>query len=250
MESTASQFPPASVKLISFPAEEIPGLKTKSKIITHRVSDDAVAFSQGDVVATPWGDTFSIVKKDLISSIYESPFVGFLTSGQKQYLSKFSTIAILTLVKIEELDFSQAFAEIVERYHDIFGLDLTYMTFTLDSQPLYANGKPCYEHSSDECGGDWTDLGFIRLNPDMKSVMSKYGIGCNDKSDLVQFTRTIIAHELAHEVWNNIASDSFKFKILSTAMDKHFSSPYLATVRDDKLDEETFCEFLAHVITA
>ena len=70
----------------------------------------------------------------------------------------------------EDIDF------VLKRYKDLFGFDLSYMAFKVDSQPVYTNGEPCYEYAEDECAGDWTELGWIRLNPDMKSVMDRYGV--------------------------------------------------------------------------
>lgn len=35
--------------------------------------------------------------------------------------------------------------------------------------------------------------------------------------DIEEFTKIIIAHELAHEVWNNIADDQFKEAVLDEA---------------------------------
>lgn len=118
------------------------------------------------------------------------------------------------------------------------------MKFIVDPQPVYNNGKPSFEYSPDESGGSWTKLGWIRLNPDMQSVMSRYGID----SDVQEFTKMIIAHELAHEVWNNIASDELKQSILAKARQEKFMTPYLSAVNGSKLDEETFCEYLAQQI--
>ena len=68
------------------------------------------------------------------------------------------------------------FDEVISRYKTLFGFDLSYMTFKVDKQPMYTNGEPCYEYDFDECAGDRTTLGWIRLNPDMKSVMDRYGV--------------------------------------------------------------------------
>ena len=101
----------------------------------------------------------------------------------------------------EDIDF------VLKRYKDLFGFDLSYMAFKVDSHLVYTNGEPCYEYAEDECAGDWTELGWIRLNPDMKSVMDRYGVDWHGSDDIDDFTKIIIAHELAHEVWNNIADD-------------------------------------------
>ena len=136
--------------------------------------------------------------------------------------------------------------DVVDAYANKFDIDLSYMKFKVDIQPVSNNGEPCYKYSPDECGGDWTKLGWIRLNPDMKSVMVKYGIQHSMTID--EFTKIIIAHELAHEVWNNIADDGFKEMILDEAKQQDFNTVYLKTVKPSKLDEETFCEYLAQQI--
>lgn len=140
------------------------------------------------------------------------------------------------------------FDEVVSQYNALFGIDLSYMKFKVDTQPVYTNGEPCYEYDVDECAGDWTSLGWIRLNPDMKSVIDRYGVDWHGSDDLEEFTKIIIAHELAHEVWNNIADDDFKDDILNNARSSLFSTEYIDTVKPNKLDEETFCEYLAHEI--
>ena len=144
--------------------------------------------------------------------------------------------------------FGAMFDIVVRAYYSKFGINLYYMKFLVDQQPVYTNGEPCYEYDVDECAGDWTSLGWIRLNPDMESVMDKYGITWHGSNDVNEFTKLIIAHELAHEVWNNIADDEFKRNILDEARKCSFNTVYLDNVRHNKLEEETFCEYLAHKI--
>lgn len=140
------------------------------------------------------------------------------------------------------------FDEVVSKYKDVFGFDLSYMTFKVDRQPVYTNGEPCYEYDEDECAGGWTSLGWIRLNPDMKSVIDRYGVDWHGSDDIEEFTKIIIAHELAHEVWNHIADDQFKEDVLDEARMQSFNTVYLDTVKPSSLDEETFCEYLAHQV--
>lgn len=133
---------------------------------------------------------------------------------------------------------------VLQRYRAELGFDLSYMEFRVDRQPVYTNGKPCFDKDPDECAGDWTRLGWIRLNPDMPSVMRRYGV----EGDVREFTRAIIAHELAHELWNGAADETFKQGVLSRAANEGFSTTYLETVRPNKLREETFCEYVAHMV--
>lgn len=139
---------------------------------------------------------------------------------------------------------------VLEQYRKIFNFDLSYMKFKVSSQPVYINGEPCHEYDQDECAGDWTELGFIRLNPDMKSVMDRYGVEWHNATDIDIFTKKIIAHELAHEMWNKVASDEFKRMIYKTAVDTGFTTAYLKTVRPSKIEEETFCEAMADIVVS
>jgi hypothetical protein len=138
----------------------------------------------------------------------------------------------------EDIDF------VLKRYKDLFGFDLFYMRFKVDSQPVHIDGSPCHELDPDECGGDCTRLGWIRLNPDMRSVMRRYGVD----GDVKEFTRVIIAHELAHELWNSVVGENFKQDVLSKAESENFNTPYLETVSPSKLREETFCEWMANEV--
>ena len=140
------------------------------------------------------------------------------------------------------------FNDVLSAYKQKFGFDMSYMTFKVDRQPVYTNGEPCYEYDEDECAGDWTSLGWIRLNPDMKSVMDRYGVAWHGSGDIEEFTKIIIAHELAHEVWNRIADDQFKEDVLDEARMQSFNTTYLDGVKPSRLDEETFCEYLAHQV--
>ena len=142
----------------------------------------------------------------------------------------------------EDIDF------VLKRYKDLFGFDLFYMAFKVDSRPVYTNGEPCYEYDEDECAGDWTELGRIRLNPDMKSVMDRYGVVWRGSDDVEKFTRIIIAHELAHELWNNVVGEDFKLSVLDKARRENFSTAYLKTIKPSKLSEETFCEYMANAV--
>ena len=138
----------------------------------------------------------------------------------------------------EDIDF------ILKRYRDLLGFDLSYMEFKVQPGPVLTDGSPCFDKDPDECAGDWTRLGWIRLNPNMSSVMRRYGLD----GDEIRFVRTIIAHELAHELWNSAADEVFKQDVLSRAASESFTTRYLETVRPSKLREETFCEYVACMI--
>lgn len=140
----------------------------------------------------------------------------------------------------------RAFNDVVSMYKEKLGVDLSYMHFRTGKLPLRIDGSICYDLKPEECGGDWTSKQFIRLNPDILSVKRHYGI--ESMSDY-EFELHIIAHELAHEIWNNIASQKDKDYVVSLAHDKSFSTQYLDSLSKDmpqsKRDQETFCEMLS-----
>jgi len=91
-----------SVKDIKFPPSEHEQLKSRSTIVTHRVSDDADRFDKGEYVYAEEIDDnycFEVVSKKVIKRIEDSPYYKELTAGQISYLRKFDKIAVLTLKK-------------------------------------------------------------------------------------------------------------------------------------------------------
>lgn len=184
-----------------------------------------------------WGNIERKSKEDLRKTVYGI----WMKNGSKGSFSKFWKTGKVNESADGDM-IAQLFDEAVSDYNDVLGVDLSYMTFKVSTQPVYANGEPCFEYKPEECAGDWTKLGWIRLNPDIQSVKDCYGI--SDMSD-EDFMRAIIRHELAHEIWNVQGSDALKKKALSMAAADDFSTVYLKTVKKSKLAEETFCEYLA-----
>ena len=184
-----------------------------------------------------WGNIERKSKEDLRRTVYGI----WMKNGSKGSFSKFWKTGKVNESADGDM-IEQLFDEAVSDYNVALGVDLSYMTFKVSTQPVYINGEPCYEYKPEECAGDWTKFGWIRLNPDIQSVKDYYGIG--DMSD-VDFMRAIIRHELAHEIWNVQGSNKLKEKILSMAEADDFSTVYLKTVKKSKLAEETFCEYLA-----
>lgn len=92
-------FSTPSVKRITFPESEIPELRTQSRIITTRVSDDFRRFWRDDLVRAPWGDIYRVTDKKIISRVEDHPYYKDLTRRQIGYLKKHDKIAVLTLAK-------------------------------------------------------------------------------------------------------------------------------------------------------
>lgn len=80
---------------IDFPKEEIPVLSKQKKFVTTRVSDDYNKYWYGDIVMTPWGKRYKIVKRLNITDIKDHPYYKELTKDQIKFLSKFNEICVL-----------------------------------------------------------------------------------------------------------------------------------------------------------
>ena len=132
-------------------------------------------------------------------------------------------------------------SDIVNAYKDQYGFDLSHMKGKHSKKPRYNNGKIADDIPVDAYGGSWAKNNTIYLNPNMDAVAKYYGI-----ADATGLQNTIVAHELAHEIYKRQATQEFIKQILAEAKKKKFTTPYLATVPEHKLDEETFCEYLAN----
>ena len=85
------------VKHISFPQDEISGLRGKRRIITTRVSDDFARYHAGDAVVAPWGDMYNVAARVDIKRVNDHPYADFLTDEQRRLIGRFKRIAVLTL---------------------------------------------------------------------------------------------------------------------------------------------------------
>lgn len=143
------------------------------------------------------------------------------------------------------------FDRIVQAYRDRYGVDLSHMRMKWSKHPVYTNGERSYDFADDETGGSWVDDGTIRINPDMRSVMNRFGVHDQKVKD---FRNRIIAHELAHEIW---FKQNRKAKVkrlirdsLAKAREENFTTPYLDTYPADtpkrKFDSELFAEYMAN----
>lgn len=132
-------------------------------------------------------------------------------------------------------------SDIVNAYKEQYGFDLSHMKGKHSKKPRYNNGKIAKDIPVESYGGSWAKNNTIYLNPDMDVVAKYYGL---DNTD--DLRKTIVAHELAHEIYNKQATKEYIKKIVDEAKKKKFTTAYLKTVPEHKIDEETFCEYLAN----
>lgn len=130
---------------------------------------------------------------------------------------------------------------IINAYKEKYNTDLSYMKFEDSPVAYFNNGKKVGDDFNLPFGGSWTKQKKIYLNENMDEPMKAFNI----KEDKDTFTSRIIAHELAHELYNNHASDMLKQEIAKRIREKKFTTPYLKTVKGDKLNEEAFAEYVA-----
>lgn len=129
------------------------------------------------------------------------------------------------------------------------GFDLSNMKAKFSDTPVYNNGKkvPADVMDPNSFGGSWTNKGIVYINPNRKGPMEYYGN--NVTKDPEEFSRLIMAHELAHEIYRNHADDAYKDKIRKAIKDEGFTTDYLDNgVSQDKMDEEGFAEYMANMV--
>ena len=136
------------------------------------------------------------------------------------------------------------FKSVISEYKNRFGFDLSKYRLISTKTPRYNNGHPA-DFPREQFGGCWTTKGVIYLNSELGPVMKFYGVKNKSISDL---KKGLIAHELGHGVYREIADAEFKKKYLKLAKDMNFTTEYLEHVSSGKLQEETFCEFMAAII--
>lgn len=130
---------------------------------------------------------------------------------------------------------------IINAYKEKYNIDLSDMEFEDSPVAYFNNGKKVGDDFNHPFGGSWTKKKKIYLNENMEEPMKAFDI----KEDKDTFTSRIIAHELAHEIYNRRSNKKLRDLIIANADKEGFTTPYLKTVSPDKLAEETFAEYLA-----
>lgn len=138
----------------------------------------------------------------------------------------------------------KSFQDIIKRYKHLFGFDLSKFRLVSTKTPRYRNGKPA-DIPLNEFGGCYTELGVVYINSDLKPVMKFYGVKTTEED----LKKVLIAHELGHAVYREFSDSAFRKKILDAAKSDNFTTEYLEHVKQEKLTEETFCEYIAAIIT-
>ena len=93
----------------------------------------------------------------------------------------------------------------------------------------------------------------VYINPYFREVLTRItGIRyVKTVDDFFQYVCNLIAHELAHYIWQHIATDDEKNTVLERATNSSFNTPYLETFTEKNTDEyklELFCEWIAYSV--
>jgi len=141
-------------------------------------------------------------------------------------------------------------------YNSKYELNIKDVKIELSEQPRYTNGKICDNPEvMKSYGGCWTSKKIIYINPyaiNAYCYICKVDIESVTIEEFHKFMKFLIAHELAHGVWEYYSNKKFKDSILESAKSDKFNTEYLDWVRENnsaKLEEETFCEYMADSIT-
>lgn len=139
------------------------------------------------------------------------------------------------------------FAEVVKAYKDRYGMDLSHMRMQLTTHPRYTNGKWNRNMPDDVSGGSWGKNSVVYINRNPGSVVRRWGLDMSP----ADFRRLIIAHELAHELFNKPTDASRRLirRMLRRAKREKFTTVYLDSYGPDtekrRLRNETFAEYMA-----
>ena len=155
--------------------------------------------------------------------------------------------------KADVLNYRKLFNEIVDAYKNKYNIDLSYMTYRISYSASNVDGSINFKIRHCEFAGCHTNCGYIVLTPNMRRTMNTYRIECNTAEDIILFTKQIIAHELAHEIWHNV-DQNFKNMILDKAEKEQYTSVYLDKIQpkldEQKFKQETFCEYIASTVSS
>jgi len=144
----------------------------------------------------------------------------------------------------------------LDKYNKKYELNIKDVKVELSEQPRYTDGRVCNNPETLKAyGGCWTSKKIIYINPHAINAycyICKLDVENVSIDEFHKFMKFLIAHELAHGVWQYYCDEKFKEDILQTAKDSDFSTDYLKFVKEhnpNKLEEETFCEYMADSIS-
>lgn len=138
---------------------------------------------------------------------------------------------------------NDALKDVVKKYKEKYGIDLSDMKLENSDIPRYPNGRSAADAiDKGKYAGSWGLGKKIYLNPDMSEVIKNYGLDTDEDT----FTKRIIVHELAHEVEHR-GNKELVDEVLKQVEREKFTTPYLSEYdkKDKKYNSEAFAEYIA-----
>lgn len=136
--------------------------------------------------------------------------------------------------------------KVIKKILKLYNWNLSYMTLELSNKCINNDGTINKDMDTNSRGGNWTKFKVIYLATydHFDNVMKYYDV----KMDKLKFIELLISHELGHEIYRNILTNKEKEYFTNLIKKENFTSVYLKHVKPDKLQEESFCEYLASKI--
>ena len=139
------------------------------------------------------------------------------------------------------------FKQVLKEYKNIFDISVANLKMEMSEMPIDTYGRPA-NFPKNQFGACWTLKGIVYVNPYFREPCAFFS-GKNELSleEFYNSLHQVLAHEVAHEIWNNIAKDTFKESILNKAKNENFTTDYLDHYDKSKpkYREEIFCEYLS-----
>lgn len=168
----------------------------------------------------------------------------YFNSNPEEITDEYSLYKIPVLNNTDatkDLFYAPIIKDVIRQYNKQ-GYNLSDTNFNLDYIPRYNNDKPAYDFKLPAGGSYISKTGDVILHPNIKHVMSTYGI--KNKST-ESFAKQLIAHELAHKIDHNYLTNSNRQAILNEALNNKFTTSYLNLVSDKNKNKEILAEYLS-----
>ncbi len=136
---------------------------------------------------------------------------------------------------------------VVEQYISR-GIDVSYMEYKLTDTPKNSSGDSVDTPPEEFCGC-WTWTGTIFLNVEFGNLSS---VRLEEGHEFDMALKLVIAHELAHELWNYLYGPQDREEILRAAREAGFETGYQRSLDSSsaQYEEELFCEYVSSRIAA
>ena len=228
-----------ATKKISFPKKEIQIIKKQNRIITTRVSSDYDKFDVGDIVETPWNVLYRVDKRQNITDIKDHPYYKELTEDQVDLLSRYSKIAVLTLIIYKESKeaFDASMLRPIRIVTDVKE-SMSNKSFSMESIPakyknLVFETSPVKKKVYDMARRYYTDTGSHGYEHIKEVLTTAYVI--KGKKDLTDMEYTAILYHDVGRKFEDEANGKFHNVISEQIARKEL--PKLGVFTDDELEQ-------------